>query len=120
MEIPLEQTGSQLQIFVPICLIFTAVIMPIIGRWVRRLREPLYLLATAFAATMSTIIFIKVLRSPVGYLEYFVGYGWHGARLLNTGQPIGIVLRTDLFGAILLILVNGIGFLSLFDTVHQA
>ncbi|MGA1795249.1 MAG: complex I subunit 5 family protein [bacterium] len=112
MAIPLEQAGSQLQIFVPICLIFAAVIMPLIARLARRLREPLYLLATTLAAIMSTIIFIKILTSPIGYLEYFVGYGWRGARILNTGQPIGIVLRTDLFGAILLILINGIGLLA--------
>jgi multicomponent Na+:H+ antiporter subunit D len=112
MEPSLAQSGSQLQVLIPICLIFTAVLMPILGRWAKRLREYLYLFATIFAAYMSVIIFLKVFKAPNGYIEYFLGYGWQGARFLKTGQPIGIVLKTDLFGAILLLLINGIGALA--------
>lgn len=112
MHSSLTQSGSQLQVLIPICLIFAAVIMPIIGRWIKRLREPLYLLTTTLSACMAIIVFLKVFHSPVGYIEYYLGYGWQGMRLLKTGQPIGIVLRTDLLGAILLLLINGIGLLA--------
>jgi len=113
----LVQSGSQLQVLTPVCLILTAVVMPVVGRWAKRLREPIYLLATALSAAMAVVIFIRVFRSPAGYLEYFMGYGWQGLRQLKTGQPIGIVLKTDLFGAILLLLINGIGVLAAFYSV---
>lgn len=111
MDIPLVQTGSQLQVLIPICLIVTSVIMVLAGKWATRWREHIFLAATALSACMSVIIFLKIFNSPQGYIEYFLGYGWRGLRHLKTGQPIGIVLKTDLFGAVMLLLINGIGFL---------
>ncbi|MEW6381847.1 MAG: proton-conducting transporter membrane subunit [bacterium] len=104
--------ASHLQILVPVILIASALVIPIISRLNPKYREPLVLLVTVAGFTASLAILTKVLASPTGYIEYLTGYHWGGKSQLQTGQPIGIALRTDLFGAILLILINGIGFLA--------
>ena len=103
--------ASHLQILIPVIMIASALLVPLISRGNPRYRLPLVLLVTAAAFLGSVDILGKVILSPTGYLEYMAGYQWGGKSLLQTGQPIGIVLRTDLLGAILLLLINGIGFL---------
>jgi len=103
--------ASHLQVLIPVILIASALLIPIISKVNRKCREPLVLLVTALSCVASLVIFQKVLASPTGYIEYVVGSAWSGKMLLQTGQPIGIVLRTDLLGAILLLLINSIGFL---------
>ncbi len=112
MENSFAQTGSHFQILIPILPIIAAVIMPVVGRWLKRWRKAIFILAVALAAYMSVVIFLKILFSTQGYLEYFLGYGWHGTRYIKTGQPIGIVIRTDLLGSIMLLLINMIGLLA--------
>jgi len=103
--------ASHLQVLIPVTLIAIALLIPIISKVNKKYREPVVLLVTAFSCLGSLAIFLKVLASPTGYIEYLVGSAWSGKMLLQTGQPIGIVLRTDLIGAILLLLINSIGFL---------
>lgn len=104
--------ASHLQVLTPIILLASAVFLPILEKIKKKYLEPLVVLATLIAGICSVFILVKVLNSPTGYIEYLVGYAWSGKRLLNSGQPIGIVLRTDLLGAILLVLINVIGFLT--------
>ncbi|MGA1874032.1 MAG: complex I subunit 5 family protein [bacterium] len=104
--------ASHLQVLVPVILLASAVMIPLITRINSRYREPLVILVTLLSSLGAMIIFLKVFSSPTRYIEYLAGYSWGGKRLLNSGQPIGIALRTDLFGAILLVLVNIIGFLA--------
>ncbi|MBN2372605.1 hypothetical protein JXL19_02300 [bacterium] len=112
MNQALTQTGSHIQVLIPICLIAASVIVVLIGRRSSKWRDTLVMVAVALSACLSVIIFLKVFSSASGHIEYFLGYGWHGARYLKTGQPIGIVLRTDIFGAIMLLLITGLGLLA--------
>ncbi|MEW5801974.1 MAG: proton-conducting transporter membrane subunit [bacterium] len=103
--------ASHLQVLIPVILITSALIIPVISKVSRKYREPFILAVTLASCLASVAIFLKVYASPTGYIEYLVGYAWRGRTLLQSGQPIGIVMHTDLFGAIMLVLVNCIGFL---------
>lgn len=104
--------ASHLQVFIPLILLIVALMIPLIDKIDKRYRDPLVVLTTLMSGIFAVIVFLKVLSSPTHYIEYLVGYAWGGQKLLHSGQPIGIALRTDLLGAILLLLINAIGFLA--------
>lgn len=112
MMIFAADSGSHLQVLIPVLLISTAVLMPIIFHW-----RPLWCPDIAFASISlgllgALVLFLQVKSSPEGYFEYFLGHSWGGKRFLATGQPIGIVLRSDLIGVLMTLLVMGIGWLA--------
>ena len=104
--------ASHLQVLIPVILLIAALTIPLIAKINTGYREPLVVLATLLSCLFSIAVFWKVLSSPTHYIEYLIGYAWSGLKLLGSGQPIGITLRTDLLGAILLLLINFIGFLA--------
>ncbi len=107
----MQSSGSHLQVLIPVSYILSAFISPLLYKWARKCYNVLIPLITGAIFIASGVLFYKVLSSPVGFLEYFPGFSWSGERFLATGQPIGIVLRTDIFGALLVLLITGVGFL---------
>lgn len=108
----LADSGSHLQVLIPISLISTALILPIIFHWRPKWCSNIALAVVALAFAASWKLFGLIIHSKQGYLEYFLGHSWSGERFLATGQPIGIVIRSDMFGGLLVVLITGIGFLS--------
>ena len=107
MSALLSDTGSHLQVLIPILFITTALIIPLLFRKRPEKSASLALLAVCLGFVAAWALFSQVIGRPDGYLEYFLGHSWNGERFLHSGQPIGIVLRTDIFGA-LLVLVKAI------------
>ncbi len=104
--------GTHLQVLLPVSLIVSAFFMPVIFRWRRKCCEPVAIAASLLSVIFSWLIFLRVVSSPEGAIQYFLGYSWSGARHLATGEPIGIVMRTDLFGAFTLLQITGLCFLA--------
>lgn len=103
--------GSHLQVLIPVTLILGALLTPIFDRWFKKMVEPLVLCVTFFCFVYSFLLLYGIYLSPDKVFQYFVGFSWSGKTVLPTGEPIGIVIRTDLIGAFILILVNLISFL---------
>lgn len=107
-----EMEGTHLQVLIPVSLIVSAFFMPLFYRWSRKWCEPVAIGVSFLCFIFSWIILLKVLQSPTGAIEYFPGYSWSGARHLPTGEPIGIVMHTDIYGAFMLLQVTALGFLA--------
>lgn len=107
----LADNGSHLQVLIPILFISTAFIIPLLFLWRPSWCSYLSLFVVFLGFTAAWILFWKVTESNQGFLEYFLGHSWSGKRFLDSGQPIGIVLRSDLFGCLLVLLITGIGLL---------
>jgi len=62
---------------------------------------------------MGSNIFIRLYRSPHSVIETYVSGSWQGKYRhgLGLSQPIGIILRSDMLGAIFLIIIVFIAFL---------
>ncbi|MEW6087602.1 MAG: monovalent cation/H+ antiporter subunit D family protein [bacterium] len=103
--------GSHLQVLIPVILISGAFLSPIFDRWFKKLVEPLALSVTFFSFVYSCILLYGIYVSPLKVFEYFVGFSWSGKTALPTGEPIGIVIQTDIIGGFILVLVNFISFL---------
>ena len=104
--------GSHLQVLIPVTLILGALLIPIFDRWFRKFLEPLVICVTFFCLVYSCLLLYGIYLSPLKVFHYFVGFSWSGKTLLSTGEPIGIVLRTDLIGGFILVIVNFISFLT--------
>jgi len=104
--------GTHLQVLIPVSLVVSAFFMPVIFRWRRKWCEPVAISASLLSLVFSWLILLRVMSSPEGAIQYFLGYSWSGARHLPTGEPIGIVMRTDLFGAFVLLQITGLSFLA--------
>lgn len=104
-------SGSHLQVLIPIFLVGIACLIPLINRIRPGLSQTIALMAVTVSLIASAALFMRIMNSPGGYLDYFIGHSWNGDTLLTTGQPIGIVQHADIFGGIMLMLVNGIGLL---------
>ncbi|MBU2590769.1 MAG: hypothetical protein KKC21_01945, partial [Nitrospinae bacterium] len=105
------QSGSHLQVLIPIFLVSIACLIPPLNRIRPGLSQTIALMAVTISLIASATLFTRILNTPAGYLDYFIGHSWNSDTFLSTGQPIGIVQRGDIFGGIMLMLVNGIGFL---------
>ncbi|MDD5773004.1 MAG: proton-conducting transporter membrane subunit [bacterium] len=104
--------GSHLQVLIPVTLILGAFLIPILERWFRKLLEPLVIGITFFCLIYSCLLLYGIYLSPLKVFQYFVGFSWNAKTLLITGEPIGIVLQTDLIGGFILVLINFISFLA--------
>lgn len=104
--------GSHLQVLIPVILILGAFLIPILDRWFRKLVEPLVICITFSCLVYSCLLLYGIYLSPLKVFQYFVGFSWNGKIFLPTGEPIGIVLQTDLIGGFILVLVNFISFLA--------
>jgi multicomponent Na+:H+ antiporter subunit D len=91
--------------------ISTAFIIPLVFHWRPSWCSLLSLFVVSLGFTGACILFWQVAGSTKGFLEYFLGHSWSGERFLHSGQPIGIVLRSDLFGCLLVLVITGIGLL---------
>jgi multicomponent Na+:H+ antiporter subunit D len=112
MHSPLTASGSHLQILIPVLFISNAFLIPLIAF---RLKQAIRWWAVAVAGVallLSVILLGRILASESGYLDYFPGHSWGGERYLATGQPIGIVIRSDILGGLMLVLVTVIGFVT--------
>jgi len=104
--------GTHLQVLIPVCLVVNAFFMPVFYRWRRKWCEPVAIVVSFICFIFSWIILFQVLHSPTGTLEYFPGHSWSGTRHLLTSEPIGIVMRTDIYGAFMLLQVTVLSFLA--------
>lgn len=104
--------GTHLQVLLPVSLIVSAFFMPVIFRWRRKWCEPVAITVSLLSLVISWLIFLRVISSPQGAIQYFLGHSWSGAQHLPTGEPIGIVMRTDLLGAFMLLQITGLSFLA--------
>lgn len=105
----LIDNGSHLQVMIPVILITAASLLPLIARWAKDWQNRFVIGIISLSFFLSISLFNKVMNTPGMIMEYFLGHSWDGDRFLSTGQPIGIVARTDPLGALMLILVTGIG-----------
>lgn len=105
------QSGSHLQVLIPIFLVGVACLIPLVNLKRPGLSQTIALMAVTVSLIASATLFMRILNTPAGYLDYFLGHSWNGDTLLSGSQPIGIVQRGDIFGGIMLMLVNGIGLL---------
>ena len=108
----IAQSGSHLQVLIPVLFISTALIIPIVFHKRPSGSSYFALVAVCLGFVAAWVLFMQVLDSRQGYLEYFLGHSWGGERFLASGQPIGIVLRSDLFGCLLVLMITGIGLLA--------
>ncbi len=108
----ITDAGTHLQILIPVLFVSVAFVLPLIFHWRPDWCPPITLIVTAAGFVIAIMLLGQVTASPNGYLEYFLGHSWSGNRFLASGQPIGIVLRSDLFGCLLVVLITGIGLLS--------
>lgn len=99
-------------------LICTALVLHLIYYWRPRICPYIATGIISLSFISALILLVKVIHSPNGYLEYFAGHSWSGQRYLASGQPIGIVVRTDLFGALIAALVTGLGTLASIYSKH--
>lgn len=108
------ESGSHLQALIPIIYVGVGLIIPILFKKKASADKcaSVALAVTGLMFVAAWALFFQVSGHAHGYMDYFLGHSWSGQRLLANGQPIGIVMRTDLFGALMVLLVTGIGFLS--------
>ncbi len=112
MPSPLEVSGSHLQVLIPLLFIGNAFLIPLFASRLKQGIRWWAVVVSGLALCLSINLLVHILASPNGYLDYFPGHSWSGMRYLSTGQPIGIVIRSDILGGLMLVLVTGAGFLA--------
>ena len=117
-------SGSHLQVLIPLLLISMATLQPLVAYWREDWCFYVALGATGLASILAWSLFWQVAASDLGYLDYFLGHSWSGERLLSSGEPIGLVLRSDVLGCLLVLLICVLGALTTLFSLkyipHQA
>jgi multicomponent Na+:H+ antiporter subunit D len=111
MHSSLTTSGSHLQVLIPILFISNAFLIPFIASRLKCSVRWWAVAVNGVALLLSINLLGQIMGSANGYLDYFPGHSWGGARYLASGQPIGIVIRSDILGGIMLLLVTGVGLL---------
>ncbi len=97
--------GSHLQILIPIIFISSSFLSLITTIKHEKSAKYIFIVTVIICFFMSLFLFSAIYKSEEGIYKYYPGYAWSGEKVLKTGEPIGIEIKTDVFGSFLLFLV---------------
>jgi len=67
-------------------LLLSAFCIPLLSKISKKFRYPIAIGSVFITFCCSWYVLFKILQSPTGYIEYFLGHSWSGQRLLSTGE----------------------------------